>query len=274
MIRAASCTVTPRTSSPDELDLADMHAGPDSAIRRHVPVLPDRRCAVQCPRRPIERREHSVSGRLHLASAESLELDSRRLEVIREELAPARVAELCRNRRRVDEVSEEQGGEDSTVNACRKPREGSDPAPFDLDAPLVPDRKPVVFWEGCRRRRSGRTRAPCHRASWTPSRPERTTPMWRAWHHSPPTVGRTCVDQRQPGSETSWPTVRSPSSTMCARIPGNSTTSSGRSRLLQPYVRPPRLASADRVAHVRDRAQCLRERDGQRRDEDRDREAR
>ena len=33
----------------------------------------------------------------------------------------------------------------------------------------------------------------------TPRLPEITKPTCRAWHHSPPTIGRTCSDQRQPG---------------------------------------------------------------------------
>ena len=63
-----------------------------------------------------------------------------------------------------------------------------------------------------------------------PSRPEMTTPTWRAWHHSPPTFGLLSTDQRQPGSDTMKATVRSPSSTRLAVMFGNSITSLGRSR--------------------------------------------
>ena len=92
----------------------------------------------------VEGREQAVTGRLHLAPAEALELDPRRLEVIREKLSPACVAEAHRDRGRVDEIGEEQRGEDTAANARRETGPGSDPAPLDLHALFVADRVPVV----------------------------------------------------------------------------------------------------------------------------------
>src|SRR5690349_5292493 len=71
--------------------------------------------------------------------------------------------------------------------------------------------------------------------SWKsiPSCPEMMKPTCRITHHSPPTVGRTSFDQRQPGSFTRRPTVRSPRWTISVRTFGNSTISSGSSTLFR-----------------------------------------
>src|SRR5579862_4390642 len=66
----------------------------------------------------------------------------------------------------------------------------------------------------------------------TAKAPDSTVPTWRAWHHSPPTVGRTSLAQRQPGSRTVRATVRSPSSIVLCTIPENLTVSSGVPRFL------------------------------------------
>ena len=181
----------------------------------------------------------------------------------REELAPARVAELRRRRRRVDEVREEQRGENSAVDPGRKAGPGADARPLDLDARLVPDVYPS--WPGgMSKTSSGPNSSVVPSRELDPEPPERTNPDVPSLAPLAPDVRPDmCVDQRQPGSETSWPTVRSPSSTMSRRDPRELDDVVRRSRL---FARASamlwRLASADRVAHVRDRAQRLRERDG------------
>src|SRR3990170_360331 len=57
-------------------------------------------------------------------------------------------------------------------------------------------------------------------------------PTWWAWHHSPPTSGLKCSDQRQPGGWTLRETVRPPIEISSSLTPPNSTTSSGASKLL------------------------------------------
>jgi hypothetical protein len=50
---------------------------------------------------------------------------------------------------------------------------------------------------------------------------------------SPPITGRMCVDQRQPGSFTIFPTVRSPRPTTWTLTPGMSMTSSGSAKFFR-----------------------------------------
>ena len=85
-----------------------------------------------------------------------------------------------------------------------------------------------------------------------PQRPDSWNPTWRDMHHSVPTSGFTCVDQRQPGSQTSYPTVRSPTDTDVMCPWSNSMRSSGWSRFLRrtsgtltpPFVSRPCPATA------------------------------
>ena len=86
-----------------ELHLADVDAGADVEIVR-VRAPADSRRTVECARGAVERRDDAVPGRRHLASLKALELDASPLEVLGEELAPARVAEPARDLRRVHEI--------------------------------------------------------------------------------------------------------------------------------------------------------------------------
>ena len=143
MIRAASWTATPAHAATDDLDLADVHAGP------HLQPLAlggthDRRRAMQRRRRRGEGGEQPVASRVHLAPAEALELHARGLEVLREQVPPARVAQPRGDRGGVDEVREEKRDEHAAVDPGREARERADPGPLDLDARLVADRPAVV----------------------------------------------------------------------------------------------------------------------------------
>src|SRR6185295_15021497 len=99
-----------------ELDLSDVYAYPDPDVElRRMPM--QRRRTMERPCRPLEPREHAVTGRVDLPSAEPLELATARLEELGEKCAPAGVAELRGERRRVDQIREEERRQDSAVNA-------------------------------------------------------------------------------------------------------------------------------------------------------------
>jgi hypothetical protein len=143
MIRAASCTATPRMPFPYELHLADVNAGANSQplSRRRTT---NRLGAVKRAGRPVEGRQHPVAGRVHLAAAEPVELGPSRLEVRGQQLAPSRVAQLVRHHGRIDEICEEEGHERATLESRPEPGERVQACPFDLDARFVSDRPAVV----------------------------------------------------------------------------------------------------------------------------------
>ncbi len=55
--------------------------------------------------------------------------------------------------------------------------------------------------------------------------------MCRTWHHSVPTMGLMCVDQRQPGCWMSWETVMPPIVSISERTVSISIRSSGLEKL-------------------------------------------
>ena len=119
-----------------ELDLAHMDPGSDvEIVRRGAPA--NRRRAVDCPRGAVERRDDAVPGRRHLTSLKALELCADAYEVLGEELAPACVAELACDLRRVHEIREEQGAQHAAVHAGGKAGPGTNTRPLDLDERLV-----------------------------------------------------------------------------------------------------------------------------------------
>src|SRR5215207_9796266 len=68
-------------------------------------------------------------------------------------------------------------------------------------------------------------------SSWlTPSRPEWTTPTWRAWQLSVPATGLTHSDHRHPGSNANRPTVVAPMRTTSTCVLSGVRVSSGESK--------------------------------------------
>src|SRR6266545_150282 len=65
-----------------------------------------RRCSG-LPAQAVEAREEAVAGRVELGAAEARELAADKRVVLAEQLAPARIPELRRLRRRSDDVREE-----------------------------------------------------------------------------------------------------------------------------------------------------------------------
>jgi hypothetical protein len=106
------------------------------------------------------------------------------------------------------------------------------PGPLDLHDRLVTDRVAVMPGRDVEDVAGPKVTDDPSRKS-IPRRPEMMNPTCRISHHSPPTVGRTCFDQRQPGWFTRRPTVRSPRWTMSVRTFGKLTTSSGWSTLFR-----------------------------------------
>src|SRR3954451_10216987 len=78
----------------------------------------------------------------------------------------------------------------------------------------------------------------------TASRPEWTTPMWRAWQLSVPATGLTHSDQRHPGSNANRPTVAPPMRTTSTRVLSGVRVSSGesKSRDSTPAIEAPLVA--------------------------------
>ena len=99
---------------------------------------------MERPCRAVEGRDHPVTGGVHFAAPEALELASAGLEELGQELPPARVAETGDERGRVDDVREQQRDEHAAVDAGREARPGTDARPLDLDARLVTVREAVV----------------------------------------------------------------------------------------------------------------------------------
>ena len=133
----------PPDSAADDLDLADVDARPHLQPLR-LGSAHDRRCAMKRGRGRREGREEAVAGRVDLPSAVAFELRARRLEMLGQKVAPAGVAHARRERRRVDEVGEQQRDEHAAVDPRGKAGEGADAGPFDLDELLVADRPTVV----------------------------------------------------------------------------------------------------------------------------------
>ena len=71
----------------------------------------DRAGAAYGPGRSVEAGEEPVARRVELASAEAHELTPDQGVVFLEQLAPAAIAEVCRPRRRADDVGEENSCE-------------------------------------------------------------------------------------------------------------------------------------------------------------------
>ena len=127
-----------------DLDLADVHAGPDLQARS-VRNASNRRGAPQ--RLPGLSKVASNPSPVvfDLSPAVALELSSRSEEVIGEQGSPAGIAELGRLGRRIHEIGEEQRGEDSRPTADQEAGEERPVArPEDLDARLVADDVAVV----------------------------------------------------------------------------------------------------------------------------------
>ena len=118
----------------------------------------------------------------------------------RQRVSPSSAA----SRRRVDEVREEQRRENPTVDPCREPGPRPHPHPLHLHHGLVADRVAVVPRRDVEHvPRCEHSRVPSMKS--TPRLPETTKPTCRAWHHSPPTVGRTCSTSASPAPRRSPP---------------------------------------------------------------------
>src|SRR5262249_36641047 len=104
---------------------------------------PDGGGALEGARGAVEGDQHPVAGRLHLAAAEALELRPQRLERLREQVAPGRVAEARDDLGGADDVGEEKGGQD-TVAPAAEARPVAQAGPLDLDDGLVADGVAVV----------------------------------------------------------------------------------------------------------------------------------
>ena len=76
----------------DELDLTDVHSCSDVKVVS-IGASAYGRSAVQCTRRPVERRDDAVTRRRHLAPLEPVELGTNAFEVRGEKLPPARVTD-------------------------------------------------------------------------------------------------------------------------------------------------------------------------------------
>ena len=155
-----------------------------------------RRRTLERARGAVERRQQAVTRGYDLAPAESLELGSNGDEVLGEELPPASVAESGRRLGRFDDVREQQRREHPAPEAGSR-------SPSPAHSTWTHGSSPTVYPScpaGMSKTSFGPNSYSVPSCRVIPSRPDRMIPMWRAMHQSPPTVGPTCVDQRQPGS--------------------------------------------------------------------------
>src|ERR1700758_3122330 len=92
------------------LDLASMNAYPHLDVQR-ADGVDDRLRAVDCDAGAGERCDESVAGRVHFATAKSLELMANHAVVIVEQVAPPAVAECRGALGGADDVCEHERGE-------------------------------------------------------------------------------------------------------------------------------------------------------------------
>jgi hypothetical protein len=85
-----------------------MHTGSDLEPDR-TQLLDDCLGAAHCPRRPVERREEPVAGRIDLTTPESAELMTHHGVVPLEQLLPCAVANCAGPLGRTDDVGEKHG---------------------------------------------------------------------------------------------------------------------------------------------------------------------
>ena len=108
--RAARWTATPPTSSP--ISSTSPQCSPTRTSKpERAGRVGDRPAAADRASRAGERRQEPVAERLHLAPAEPRQLAADRGVVRRQQLPPARVAELRESLRRADDVGEHHGRE-------------------------------------------------------------------------------------------------------------------------------------------------------------------
>ena len=201
MIRAASWTVDAPDVLADELDLADVDtrahvepagAAPRCGSRRHSEArAPGRRTSRACRRRWSSTSRPPNRSSSARAASKCSESSSRQRGV----------AEPRRHRRRVDEIGEQQRREHAAVDPGREPGERADPCPLDLHAGLVADGPAVVAGRNVEDVVGAELElGPVPQAHPEPTR-EHDAEMARL---APLAAdrGRTCSDQRQPGSLT------------------------------------------------------------------------
>ena len=102
-----------------ELELAERDAGPDVDAER-TDSLRDRDGASDRVDRTVERREEAVAGRVVLATTEPTQFPADELMVAADQLGPSTIPQLGRDRRRADDVREQDRSE-TTPGGRRSP---------------------------------------------------------------------------------------------------------------------------------------------------------
>ena len=122
----------------DELDLAGMDADADGQPER-ADRADHRNATADGSSRPIEHGQEPVAGRRHLATAVRVERVPQHPVVVDQQVTPGGVADAMEGRRRVDDVREQDRGQDRLTGPLRRHAKGSGARPLERGPRLVPD---------------------------------------------------------------------------------------------------------------------------------------